>query len=206
MRTSSSKKTEGWRSTERRKEQRFTLILRAGILEQGGKSSLCIVRNVSSAGVQVKLYSTPVLDAKATIRVADELPVSGRIAWINDDVAGITFDEELDAPTLLRVQQRIRPKRRRALPRMLVDSTATVQCGGRTCRAKVRDISSLGTRVATLRPLAVGNTAMVTFPELPAIKAYVRWCDEDEAGLVFETPIPMQIIARWLDSQVRVIG
>jgi hypothetical protein len=44
---SSSKETDAWRLEERRKEARYTLILRAGLLEQEGRSFFCLVRNIS---------------------------------------------------------------------------------------------------------------------------------------------------------------
>jgi len=50
----SSRKREEWWLDERRKDARFTLILRVGVLEQRGKSALCLVKNISSSGVQIK--------------------------------------------------------------------------------------------------------------------------------------------------------
>jgi len=35
------------------------------------------------------------------------------------------------------------------------------------------------------------------------LKAYVRWTDRDEAGLLFEAPLPMQVIAEWVDGRMR---
>src|SRR4051794_4430883 len=57
---------------ERRKEQRHRLILRVGVLEQGGTSSFCLVKNISANGVHLKTYVRPVIDAEATLRVSDE--------------------------------------------------------------------------------------------------------------------------------------
>src|SRR5690349_19146328 len=100
---SSTQEVDAWRLEERRKESRFTLILRAGLLEHAGRTSFCLVKNISSTGVQLKFYTQPVLDGEATLRVADEQPVAGRIAWISGDIAGMSLREELDAATLLRV-------------------------------------------------------------------------------------------------------
>jgi len=146
------------------------------------------------------------LNADAVLRVADEPPVKGRIVWINEDRAGISFHEELDAPTLLRVQQKLRPNRRRAIPRMSVEASACLRAAGRIRQAVVCDISSLGARVRTdSPPLSAGDRMVVELTDLPSINAYVRWSDGDECGLSFETPIPMQIIAHWLEGRIRVI-
>ena len=189
---------------DRRKEARFTLILRVGVLEQAGKSSFCLVKNISATGLQLKVYTRPEAGAPASIRIADEPPVHGRLIWVRNDTAGISFHEELDPATLLRVRQKLRPNRRRAMPRVAVRASATVRCGGLTQRASVSDISSVGARLETRSPLTPGDKAMITFEDLPTIRAFVRWSDSEESGLAFETPIPMQIIASWIDDRIRL--
>ncbi len=193
-----------WRPDERRKEKRFTLILRVGVLEQMGKTSLCLVKNISSTGVQIKFYAHPTVGNEATIRVADEPPVKGQVVWIKGDVAGMSFDEELDAARLLRVRDKLGPNRRRSVPRVSVNASATLRAGGRTRHATICDISSLGARIRTSSDVAEGDRAVISFAELPPISAFVRWCDGQEAGLSFETPIPMQVIAHWIEGQLKL--
>lgn len=194
-----------WRLEERRREARYTLILRAGVLEQAGRTSFCLVRNISSAGVQLKVYTPPVEGASATLRVADEQPVAGRVAWINGDNAGLSLDEELDAVTLLRVQQKMKPHQRRAFPRVDLDTGAILRTGGRTLRVRVLDLSSLGARISGTAKLSRDHRVIVELTDLPSIAAYVRWVGESDAGLVFETPIPMQIIAHWIEANADVL-
>jgi hypothetical protein len=140
------------------------------------------------------------------LRVADEPPVKGKIVWIEEDSAGVSFHQELDAPTLLRVRQKLRPNRRRAIPRMSVEASALLRTGGRTFRGVVCDISSLGARVRIDSRLAEGDRAVIEFTDLPPINAYVRWSDSEETGLIFETAIPMQIIAHWIEGRARVVA
>ena len=188
----------------RRKEARFTLILRVGMLEQRGKSLLCLVKNISPTGVQVKFYARPIIGAEASIQIADEPPVPGQVVWIKGDVAGISFQEQLDASTLLRVRQKLKPNRRRTMPRVTIEASATLRTGGKTHHARVCDISSLGARVRTRSTVTPGDRAVIAFPDLPPINGFVRWCDGEESGLAFETPIPIQIIAGWIDGRVRL--
>jgi hypothetical protein len=201
---SSRETREQWRLAERRKDARYTLILRVGVLEQNGRSSLCLIKNISSSGVQLKCYARPVVGCEASIRVADEVPLRGRLIWIEDDIAGMSFDEELDTAALLRVQQKLRPNRRRTTPRVNVDASACLRTGGRIYRAAVCDISSMGARIKTTSGLKPGDRAIVTLSDLPSLESYVRWSDGNEAGLVFETPIPMQIIAQWIDGRISI--
>jgi PilZ domain len=202
----SPEERDSWRLLERRREARYTLILRAGILEQAGKSSLCLVKNVSVSGLQVKFYTPPIPGVEVSVRVADEPPVHGRIIWVKGDIAGIAFREELDTPTLLRVQQKLSSKRRRATPRVSVESVATLQSGGQTYRATVCDISSHGARVRTRAELSAGDRFMISLQDMPTIRGYVRWSDGEESGLAFEPPIPMQIMASWVDDRVGLSG
>ena len=195
------------RINERRGQARYTLILRVGVLEQYGKSSLCLVKNISSSGVQLKCYSRrPVVDGHASIRVADETPILGRIVWLDDDITGMDFDQELDAEALLRVRQKLGPARRRSTPRINVEASACLRTGGRILHASVLDISSMGVRIRTSSPLVRGDRAIITLADLPAVDGYVRWSSDGEAGLVFETPIPMQVIAHWLEGRSQLAG
>ena len=200
----SLKKQASSRLEERRKDARYTLVLRVGLLEQDGQSSFCLVKNISSTGVQVKIYTQPAPNSDVCLRIADEPPVHGHLVWVEGEVAGINFHEELHAATLLRIQQKLRPNRRRAMPRVAVEAVATLRTGGETFRATIRDISSLGARVRTRTGLVAGDRVMAAVEDLPSIKAYVRWSDGEESGLVFETAIPMQIIAGWIPGRVRL--
>ena len=203
MPASRAKRDEWWLA-ERRKEARYTLILRVGVLEQNGKASLCLIKNISSSGVQLKCYARPIVDAEASIRVADEAPLRGRLLWVDGETAGMSFEEELDSAALLRVQQKLRPNRRRTTPRVSVEASACLRTGGRIYRAAVCDISSMGARIRTSAPLRPGDRAIVTLNDLPSLESFVRWSEGNEAGLVFETPIPMQIIAHWIDGRIPV--
>src|SRR5690349_22257658 len=144
----SREERDAWRLEERRREARYTLILRAGLIEQAGRTLFCLVKNISTTGVQLKVYTHPILNTEAALHVADEQPVTGRIAWIRGDSAGMTLTAQLDTATLLRVQQKLKPNKRRAVPRMRVEASALLRTGGRVLHGTVRDLSSLGARVS----------------------------------------------------------
>jgi hypothetical protein len=191
---------------DRRSEDRNATILRVGVLSQGGKACFCLVRNVSPAGLQVKLYGSNVRVGAVCIRVADEDPLSARIVWIRKACAGLEFDTSIDPETLLRLQQKLRPLRRRSQPRIKASSYAAVQVDGRNIQAVLLDISSMGARMTTSRPLEVGAHVSVRFPDLPEIRAHVRWTEGSDCGLVFEAPVPIEVIAQWIDGRLRVGG
>lgn len=189
---------------ERRSGARHTLVLRIGVLEQAGKSFLCVVRNISSTGVQLKLYAKPLGDREASIRIADEPSIKGRIVWMKDDAAGINFDDELDPSTLLRVRQKLNPHRRRSMPRLPLRMSALLRAHGKRHEVSIRDISSLGARIGADHALRPGDRVMLELAGLPLLTAFVRWCDEEEVGLVFAAPIPMHILAHWVDDHISI--
>ena len=184
--------------TDRRAYERPTMVLRVGLLESAGKSSFCLLRNISSNGVQVKLYSPIDEGSDVKLQVGDENTLEGRIAWVRNVLAGITFRNTLDATTLLRVRQLVAPQRRRASPRAQASGFAILRTGGQEYSAKLCDISTSGAKILTARPIEAGRTAVLLLPKLPALQGFVRWTQGQDTGLIFKTPIPIQVITDWL--------
>lgn len=180
------------------------MILRVGLLEQAGRPFFCLVRNVSPTGIQVKLYNSRTRIGEAAIRVGDESVIAGQIVWVKGGHAGISFIGDIDPALILRLQQRLGPAGRRATPRAKATSCAAVHVGKRVKQAVLRDISCMGARIATSRPLESGALACIRVPDLPEIKARGRWSERSEAGLAFETPLAIGLISQWLDGRLRV--
>ncbi len=187
--------------TDRRLQERHTLVLRVGLLEIEGNASFCLLKNISSKGVQVKLYSPLHEGTAVSLRVGDEDAMQGRAAWVRDGNAGITFEKGLDPGTLLRVRQMISPDRRRSSPRINARARATLRTGGRTYAAELCDLSTTGAKIRTRRPIETEGAAILVLRNLPGLRTYVRWTDGHHCGLVFESPIPIQIIAGWLSER-----
>lgn len=180
------------------------MVLRVGLLEHDGRTTFCLVKNISSHGVQVKLFGSLRRGVRLHLKVGDEAALSGRAIWLRDQLAGIAFDKALDPSVLLRVTKKLEAAaRRRSSPRVDAVARIVMRTGGRTCSAELRDISASGARVRTARPIVVGPSITLDLPGLPPLKAYSRWACENELGLVFDSPIPIQIIAEWLDGRLR---
>lgn len=184
--------------SDRRAHQRPTMVLRVGLLEYGGRSSFCLVRNISPEGVQVKLFTTVSEGTDVNLRVGDENFLSGRVVWMRHGLAGIMFKDSVDPNTLLRVRQLFAPKQRRASPRAPASGCAVLKTGGQDYSAKISDISHSGAKVITARPIEPGPQAVLMLPNLPALQGFVRWTHGKDTGLIFATPIPIQVLADWL--------
>ena len=191
---------------ERRSDRREALVLRVGVISSANKTSFCLVRNISPTGMSVKVFGQTAPGTVVTIRVGDEEPISGRVAWVRDRFAGIEFSERLPPELLLRAAQKLAPTRRRSSPRVNTAAKVLLRTGGMYCSATLLDVSATGARVLLARPGEVGSTVMITLPDVPSIRAFVRWQEGRELGLAFEAPIPIEVIARWLDGRIRVVA
>ena len=180
------------------------MIPRAGLLAHAERPTFCLVENISQAGAQLRLYGRVPEGAHVTLRVADEDAVTGRIAWAHQTSAGMKFDSPLDAITLLRAMQKLPPTKRRSFPRVKAVARVRLRTDGRTYPGELRDVSAIGARVVTPRPVRLGPSVMITLPDLPTIKAFVRWKDENELGLAFEAPLSIQLIAKWTNERMHV--
>lgn len=180
---------------DRRSGPRHQLVLRVGLLEQDGRSIFCLVKNISSAGVQVRPYGRLTISNGASLRVGDEDPITGTVAWCRDGLAGVEFDEPLDPQALLRIGQKMAGHKRRHAPRVATDLTACLRTGGRRYSVTLCDVSMVGARLRGAQPIAFGETTMIEVAGLPSLKVYLRWSEGAEHGVSFDTPLPMQIIA-----------
>ena len=190
--------------SERRGVSRERLVLRVGILENEERPLYCIIRNISPSGVQVRVFDELDIGADVTLRTGDEDPVRGRVVWLRDHVAGISFDQMLEPDRMLRVTQNPSPEKRRSSPRVSASAAAILSTGGRRYAAELCDISASGARARTRAPIIPGSCIVLSLPGLSPIRSYPRWVADQEVGLIFDAPLPLQAIAEWLRERVKV--
>jgi hypothetical protein len=180
-------------------------VLRVALLTGSDRATFSLVRNISSLGIQVKLFGQLPTSESVQVRIADEDPIPGRIAWVKDSLAGIEFDAPIEPETILRLAQKKSQKRRRASPRMTAMARGLLRTNGRTYAIELRDIGAFGAKIRTSHAIkCFGPSVMLVLPDLPPIKAFVRWTADDEMGLAFQSALPIQIIAAWVDSRIRI--
>jgi hypothetical protein len=186
---------------ERRSNPRQRMVLRVGLLEAPGRTSFCLVKNISAAGVQVKLYGQFESGCELSLTVGDETPLPGRVKWVHEQLAGIEFHAPLTPSCLLRVTQKLSQHRRRSSPRAYLAAHVLLTSNGRTAWGQLRDISTTGARIRTRKPIGRDSTVLLGVPGMPPLKGFVRWSDEDEIGVSFAAPIPVEIIAGWVGER-----
>lgn len=188
---------------ERRAQERHTLILRIGVLEQAGKVSLRLMKNISSKGMQLRFFPAAMSDVSASIRVADEPRLDGQLGWLNNDMAGITFE--------ITPCRNLAASAAKAAPDAPPGDAADRRGGLREIavgRPRVPGDRSrhFQTRSAAAHAGAAGagGSRHSFAPWLRPIYAFVRWSDGDESGVAFDAPIPTQTIAHWMDALERL--
>lgn len=192
------------RSDERSSQR--SLILRVGLIATAERASFCLIRNISPFGLEAKLFGDPPSDTALQILIGDESPISGRVAWLKEPLIGIQFDSAVDARTIFRAAQKRTPARRRSTPRVKTMARGVLNTEGRSYPVRLTDIGPSGAKLSIGTIKHLGPAVVLNLPDLPPLKAFVRWNSGDEIGIAFQTPLPIQIIAEWIDGRVRVIA
>jgi hypothetical protein len=189
-----------------RSSRREALVLRVGIITDAARTSFCLVKNISSTGVQVKLYGRAAVGSDVMIRVGDEQAIAGRVVWTDDRLAGIEFLERLEPESLPSRDAETADLPSAVFAAGEYDRASADQDGGQAMRGGSVRRFGIGARVQLNKLLEVGPSVMISLTDLPSVRAFVRWQDGRELGLSFEPPFPIEILTRCLDGQLNVSG
>jgi hypothetical protein len=183
---------------ERRREERQMSLLRVGLMMIGEQRELCLIRNVSSAGMMIRAYCPLAVGTRVSIELKHGHPVEGTVSWTKDESAGVEFDPPIDILNLLAASMNgARPR----MPRIEIDCTAWVREGAVVHRTKAFNISQGGLRIECLKPLAIGAEVNVTIDGLTPIAGVVRWQDGNSYGLTFNRIITVPVLMDWLHAR-----
>lgn len=180
---------------DQREAQRFTLILRAGKLVTEHGEFLCVLRDVSSGGLKLKLFHPLPCTEPCQIELAGGERYALEAAWHEGDHAGFRFAESpVDIGQLLEEagpfpKRSIRLRLRDPVPIALHGSDLALQ-------AKLHDISQHGMALTCGKRLPIGQRLEVSAPLLGVVDARVRWRRGDCFGLVFQQSFRLDDLAR----------
>lgn len=185
-------------SGERREGDRHMTLYRVGSIMIEQRRELCLIKNISAGGMMVRLYCAIADDTPVTVELKSGQPISGRISWRRDQLAGITFDQPVDVIDILAsAMDGPRPR----MPRIETDCFATLRDGASTLRVRVRDISQGGAKIACEAPVPQGADVILTLPGLPPQPGIACWNDGDHAGIAFNRLLPLGELVAWLHEQ-----
>lgn len=167
---------------EQRESPRFTLLMRAAKLACKHGEFMCVVRDASDSGVNIKLFH-PLPDTEYLML---EFPNGDRhqleLVWQEGDRAGLRFAQAADIERLLEGPTRFakRPIR------VNLDITAQLLVGAAATPARLLDLSQQGAKVICDTRHALDQRVRLSAPDLPEVNAKIRWRRDNAYGLVFE--------------------
>lgn len=167
---------------DKRSTPRVTVLIRAAKLIADDAEFLCVMRNVSDAGVSVRLFHPLPPDAELTLELpnGDRHPLER--VWEQDDMAGFRFTAPVELTRI--VEDRSRFRRRPV--RVRVELPCVLVVGQRRVRATIGNLSQQGALVSSPEHLSLAQRVRLEGQGLPGIAAKVRWRRGDDYGLSFE--------------------
>ena len=184
---------------EMRGAQRFTLLIRTAKLVCESGEYLCVIRDVSSTGLRLRLFHDLPADPHMALELANgEIYFIERV-WERDGHAGFRFAAPIDVEAFI---AEVSPFPRRQ-PRLRITIPVVLAAESQASVATVRDLSTQGARIETARYLAIGQKVRLEGDGLPATVAKVRWRSGADYGLVFEQVFTLEALAVLADKLQR---
>lgn len=179
---------------EERVSPRFTLLIRTAKLICESAEYLCVIRDVSTTGISVRMFHSMPSEAE-DVELVMEMQTGDRhrvkLIWQRPGEAGFRFVTPVDVEQIIRRASRF-PKRElrfaAELPVRLVGS-------GGTYDAVLRNFSQQGAMIETGGRLAIAQTIRMESPGWPNIEAKVRWRKDERYGLIFDTTFRLHDLA-----------
>lgn len=181
---------------EQREKPRYVLLLRpAKVVTQSGEY-LCILRDVATKGVRLRLFHPLPCEAHMTLELSNGDRYEVEKVWERDDQAGFNFVHQAELAHLLEERSQFRKRQ----VRLRLELPGHVRAGGISSPAVLHDLSQQGGRIHTALALAIDQRVHIKANGLPPLDAKVRWRRETakgtEAGLVFEQTFRLDQLAR----------
>ncbi|MEQ9662263.1 MAG: PilZ domain-containing protein [Parasphingopyxis sp.] len=188
-------------SADRRVGQRYMTVLQTGKLTGENGDELCLIRNISSGGAMLELFSDIDTGETVTIEFRMGLVVEAIVRWIEDGRCGVAFAAPIDVHQVLSPGgSRMAPR----APRLSVEGNAAIECEGeRIGAARVIDISQGGVKVETDAELTEGQHIVMAIDGLPLRASTVCWSEDGMAGIAFSRTIPLGQVSAWAAGHQR---
>ena len=176
---------------ETRRAPRFRLLIRAAKLVSAYGEFVCVLRDVSSTGVSVKLFHAlpDCKDMELELQCGDRFDLDRR--WIKGREAGFEFVRAVNVDRLISEVSEF-PKR--AL-RLGLQFPAKLRTLSGQSDAFVENISQQGARIECDQLYAIDQTVHFEAAGLPEIRAKVRWRSGKQYGVVFDDTFTLQDLA-----------
>lgn len=167
---------------EQRAAPRVTLLIRPAKLATAEGEFVCVIRDVSSTGVSVRLFHPLPAGERAWLETETGQRLAMRRVWVRGSEAGFRFEQDIDVPGLVNECGSFRKRKLR----IRIELPVAIGFWGQSHAAKVSNLSQQGALIAADVKLALAQKLVIRSDYLPEIRAQVRWRRSGEYGLVFE--------------------
>ena len=187
---------------ERRDADRMMTLYRVGSLSIAERRELCLIKNISAGGMMVRAYCTIDHGTPLTVEFKCGQPIAGVVSWARDVHVGISFHQPIDVLDLLATSlEGPRPR----MPRIEVESVATLREGASTYRMRVCDVSQGGLKIRCETRLTPGSDVVITLAGMAPHPGVIRWVEGDLMGVTFNRMLALPVLVEWLRDQREVI-
>lgn len=177
---------------DRRISPRYTSLIRAAKLVCGKGEFVCVVRDVSATGVRLRCFHAPPRDRSMSLELQNG--ESFAIEWVRGKGVEASFQFVGDSVAVERLVRETWLYPRRPL-RLNLAIPLTLRAPTGAMVAISQNLSQQGCRVATPEPLAIAQPVIVEGPQMPPVRAKVRWRHNGHSGLVFDDTFSLRDFA-----------
>jgi hypothetical protein len=183
---------------ERRNAPRTAMVFTIGKLICDGVEFSCMVRNLSTGGMQVQLPAPPSQGASVVVEMHGLSPRPARVSWSKGRVAGLRFATPCSVDDVLKAR-----RGSSGSPRFRLNRPCAIQSGGASVAVLATDISVNEVRLVASAPLVMGQDATLSLSLGPAGLSpvgKVGWVAGDRHGFVFDPPLSSVMLAHALQG------
>jgi hypothetical protein len=177
---------------ELRLAERSSLLIRSAKLICQSGEYLCLVRDVSSSGLRLRLFHDLPPETFVFLELANREIYPMENVWRTGDEAGFRFTQPVNVRNFIE-EPSCHP--RRPL-RLRIERHGQLFSEGRSTPVILRDISQAGARIETTTWLALQQTVRLVIDGLPERFAQVRWRNRYEHGLAFDQAFRLDDLAQ----------
>lgn len=188
---------------ERRRDFRQVTVLRVAKLHTASGEELCLVRNISSGGLMAHIYSELGIGDPVVAEFKSGHAIPGRILWCRDGMAGMQFDQKVNAASVLAGDDYSPTALQQRAPRVDLETPGRIRVGAKSYAVTLCNISQGGARIRLAETdKAVGQLVLMV-NGLPPLAASTRWQRDGRAGIEFDIPVPFDVLAQWVPMAQR---
>ena len=183
---------------ERRRSVRHATVMEiAKIRLACGREELCLLRDVSPEGLKAETYVALTPGARVEIELRTGHRLNGMIAWTDQAMIGVAFDDSVPMSALLAhcsFDERLGKLRP---PRLVVNLKGLLRIDFAEKVVRIGNLSQAGMQIDAPEGLPSGAPCAIALPGLPPRAATIRWCREGQAGLMLADPFDYAEFAEW---------